>query len=176
MATLEILHFPDPRLRTRAAPVKKVDDHVRNLLKDMLETMYKAEGIGLAATQINVHKKLIVIDISEGRNHPLFLINPEILSAEGKFTRDKEEGCLSVPENYAKVERFQKIKIQFLNEKAETVVLEVDAAQNPEQELLCVCIQHEMDHLNGKLFVDYLSSLKRQQIRTKLEKKSREKR
>lgn len=173
MATLEILHFPDPRLRTKAKSVKKVDDNIRNLLKNMLETMYKAEGVGLAATQVNQHLRVIVIDVSADQKSPLFLVNPEIIKAEGTFIRDKEEGCLSVPETYAKVERFQKITVKALNEKGEPFVLEVDG-ENPAQELLCVCIQHEIDHLNGKLFVDYLSALKRQFIRKKLEKQRRE--
>jgi len=173
MATLDILHFPDPRLRTKAKTVKKVDDTIRNLLKDMLETMYKAEGIGLAATQVNQHQRVIVIDISANQKSPLFLINPEIIKAEGKFVRDKEEGCLSVPETFAKVERFQKITVKALNENGNPFILEIDGEQR-EQELLCVCIQHEIDHLNGKLFVDYLSALKRQFIRKKLEKQRRE--
>lgn len=161
MATLPILHFPDPRLRTKAAPVEKVDDEIRTLISNMLETMYSAPGIGLAATQVDVHKRVIVIDISEEKNSPLFLINPEIISRSGE--ERMEEGCLSVPGVYEEVIRSNSIRVRSLNQQGEPFEIEAD-------ELLAVCIQHEMDHLEGKLFVDYLSDLKRQRIRKKMEK------
>jgi peptide deformylase len=176
MAILDILHFPDPRLRKQATVVKQVDAKIRTLVRDMFETMYYAHGIGLAATQVNIHQRVIVIDISgyaensnETRNAnqpPLCLINPKILHAEGEIIW--EEGCLSVPNTYDKVKRYNKVKVEALNEKGESYVLEAE-------ELLAVCIQHEIDHLEGKLFVDHLSSLKRQRIRQKLEKQQREK-
>jgi len=175
MAILDILHFPDPRLRTKAKPVKEVDDKIRNLIKDMFETMYHEEGVGLAATQVDVHQRVIVIDISKGGNKPQHFINPEIISTEGVFIREEKEGCLSVPETNAEIPRFQKIKIRALNNKNEMFELEVDATSGKEQALLAVCIQHEMDHLEGKLFIDYLSPLKRQRIKDKLKKQQREK-
>lgn len=161
MATLPILHFPDPRLRTKAAPVEKVDDEIRTLISNMLETMYSAPGIGLAATQVDVHKRVIVIDISDEKNSPLCLINPEIISRSGE--ERMEEGCLSVPGVYEEVIRSNSIRVRSLNQQGEPFEIEAD-------ELLAVCIQHEMDHLEGKLFVDYLSDLKRQRIRKKMEK------
>jgi peptide deformylase len=161
MTKLTILEYPDPRLRTRAAPISQVDDAVRKLAADMLETMYAANGIGLAATQVDVHKRLIVMDVSEGRNNPITLINPELLRAEGKGPG--EEGCLSVPGIYDKVPRAKTIRIAALNLQGER--FEMDA-----EGLLGVCIQHEMDHLEGKMFVDYLSELKRSLIRKRLEK------
>ena len=161
MALLDILHFPDERLRTVAKPVETVDDSIRQLLDDMLETMYDAPGIGLAATQVNVHKRVIVIDISEERDQPLFLINPEIIEKDG--VGEMQEGCLSVPGIYETVERADHIKIRALDRDGNTFELETGG-------LLAVCIQHEMDHLMGKLFVDYLSPLKRQRIRKKLTK------
>ena len=164
MATLEILHFPDPRLRTRAKPVATVDDQLRRLVDDMLETMYAAPGIGLAATQVNVHKRVIVIDLSKEQDQPLVLINPEIVEQRG--VEEMEEGCLSVPGVYERVERADQIKVRALGRDGQAFDLEADG-------LLAVCIQHEIDHLNGKLFVDYLSEAKRQRIRRKLEKDRR---
>lgn len=165
MALLPILEFPDPRLRTRAQPVTEVDAALRKLIDDMLETMYAAPGIGLAATQVNVHKRLLVIDISEKHNEPLALINPEIIMRDG--VEETEEGCLSVPGIYDKVRRAEKIRVRALDRNGKQIELDADG-------LLAVCIQHEMDHLEGKLFVDYLSDLKRTRIRKKLEKERRE--
>jgi peptide deformylase len=165
MAILDILHFPDPRLRNKAKPVQRVDDAIRRLVDDMFETMYQAPGIGLAATQVNVDKQVIVIDISEEKNQPLCLINPEIVVKDGE--EQMEEGCLSVPGIFEPVTRAAHIRLRALNRAGELVEIEAD-------DLLSVCIQHEMDHLDGKLFVDYLSSLKRQRIRKKLEKESRQ--
>lgn len=162
MAKLPILHFPDPRLRTKAKPVAVVDDNIRQLIKDMFETMYDAPGIGLAATQVNHHIRVVVMDISEEKNQPLVFINPKITP----LTEEKapyEEGCLSVPSVYDVVDRPTKVRIEALNGQGEAFSLETDG-------LLAVCIQHELDHLEGKLFVDYLSSLKRQRIKTKLQK------
>ncbi|MGH1472020.1 MAG: peptide deformylase [Cellvibrionaceae bacterium] len=165
MAILDILEFPDPRLRTQAKPVEKVDDRIRTLIKDMFETMYDAPGIGLAATQVNVHEQVIVIDISEDKSEPLVFINPEI-AVLGDEEADYAEGCLSVPGYSEDVSRPTKIKINALNEKGEAFEL-------IPHDLLAVCVQHEIDHLKGKLFVDYLSPLKRQRIRNKLEKEHR---
>ena len=165
MALLQILHFPDERLRTKAKPVAQVDDRIRKLTDDMLDTMYQAPGIGLAATQVNVHERVIVIDVSEENNDPLVLINPEILARDGDEVM--EEGCLSVPGIYEKVHRADRVKVRAQNRAGETFELDADG-------LLAICIQHEMDHLEGKLFVDYLSGLKRQRIRKKLEKRSRQ--
>ena len=159
MALLEILHFPDSRLRLQAKPVAQVDDRVRQVVSDMFETMYDAPGIGLAATQVNIQEQIIVIDISEDMDQPLCLINPEILETDG--LEEMQEGCLSVPGFYENVTRAESIKIQALNEQGDNIELEADG-------LLAVCIQHEMDHLDGKLFVDYLSPLKRQRIKKKL--------
>jgi peptide deformylase len=164
MATLEILRFPDPRLRTKATPVVIVDDQLRTLVDDMLETMYAAPGIGLAATQVNVHKRVVVIDLSKEQDQPLVLINPEITAKQG--VEEMEEGCLSVPGIYERVERADRIKLRALDRDGRAFELDADG-------LLAVCIQHEIDHLNGKLFVDYLSQLKRQRIRKKLEKQCR---
>lgn len=165
MAILDILHFPDARLRNVAKPVPEVDDGVRRLVDDMLETMYDAPGIGLAAIQVNDPRRVIVIDISEDRNEPLVLINPEILEKGGE--EEMEEGCLSVPGFYETVQRADHIRVRALDRDG--VPFERDA-----DGLLAVCIQHEIDHLDGKLFVDYLSSLKRQRIRKKLEKGARQ--
>ncbi len=165
MAQLEILHYPDPRLRTRARPVEQVDDALRRLIDDMLETMYAAPGVGLAATQVNVHRRLVVIDVSENHDQPLCLINPEILARDG--VEEMEEGCLSVPGIYDKVQRAERVRVRALDRDGQPFDLEADG-------LLAVCIQHELDHLDGKLFVDYLSSLKRQRIRKKLEKARRQ--
>lgn len=165
MAILDILHFPDPRLRNRAKPVAQVDDSIRRLVDDMLETMYQAPGIGLAATQVNVAKRVVVIDLSEDKNDPLCLINPEILEKEG--AEEMEEGCLSVPGVFELVTRASRIRVRALDREGNPFEMEVEG-------LLAICIQHELDHLEGKLFVDYLSSLKRQRIRKKLEKESRQ--
>jgi peptide deformylase len=161
MALLKILHYPDERLRLVAKPVSTIDGTIRELVADMLETMYEAPGIGLAATQINVQKQVIVMDVSEERNQPLVLINPRITQQHGLETM--EEGCLSVPSIYGEVERAEWIEVESLNLEGKSTTIQADG-------LLAVCIQHEMDHLLGKLFVDYLSPLKRQRIRKKLEK------
>lgn len=165
MTTLDILHFPDPRLRTIAQPVEQVDDAIRKLVADMFETMYAAPGIGLAATQVNVDKRVIVIDVSEEKDQPLCLINPEILARDG--VEEMEEGCLSVPGVFELVERADHVRIQALNQEGARFEMEAG-------DLLAVCIQHEIDHLDGKLFVDYLSPLKRARIRKKLEKEQRQ--
>jgi peptide deformylase len=166
MAKLTILEFPDPRLRTRAVPVPEVDDAIRALIDDMLETMYAAPGIGLAATQVNVHKRVLVADVSQEQNSPLAFINPEIIEREGKT--EAEEGCLSVPGIFDKLStRAARIVVRALGRDGKPFELEADG-------LLAVCVQHEMDHLEGKLFVDYLSELKRTRIRKKLEKERRE--
>ncbi|WP_185234152.1 peptide deformylase [Teredinibacter franksiae] len=165
MALLHILEFPDPRLRTVAKPVENVDDRVRTLIDDMLETMYEAPGIGLAATQINVHEQIIVIDTSENSDEPLVFINPKVeVLDETKF--DYEEGCLSVPGFYEEVTRPQHVRVTALDRNGKTFTCEPEG-------LLAVCIQHEIDHLQGKLFVDYVSNIKRQRIRKKLEKQQR---
>jgi peptide deformylase len=164
MALLKILEYPDLRLRTRARPVAAVDEAVRSLVADMLETMYAAPGIGLAATQVDVHQRIVVIDISEERNQPLVLVNPEILSSDDREV--SEEGCLSVPGVTESVERAGRIRVRALDLQGRP--FEMDA-----EGLLAVCIQHELDHLEGKLFVDYLSELKRQRIRKKLTKSAR---
>ena len=161
LSILTILEFPDERLRKKAAVVKTVDDKIKRLIDDMLETMYESKGVGLAATQVDVHQRIIVIDVSEEKNDPLFLINPEILEKDG--IKESEEGCLSVPGFYEKVNRAEHIRVKALNREGQS--FEFDA-----RDLLAVCVQHEMDHLNGKLFVDYISSLKRQRIKKKLEK------
>lgn len=164
MAQLEILHYPDPRLRTEARPVENVDDQIRLLVDDMFETMYAAPGIGLAATQVNRHQQVIVIDISHEKDQPLCLINPEIIESDG--AEESEEGCLSVPEIYDKVQRAEQVTVRALDRDGSVFTLKADG-------LLAVCIQHEMDHLQGKLFVDYLSPLKQQRYRKKLEKNRR---
>jgi len=164
MAILNILHFPDDRLRTIAKPVETVTDKHRTLISNMLETMYDAPGIGLAATQVNVHERVLVIDISEEKNQPIVLINPEILEKEGD--QEYDEGCLSVPGIYETLHRAEKIRVKALNREGESFEMIAEG-------LLAVCIQHEMDHLLGKLFVDYLSQLKKQRIRKKLEKQQR---
>lgn len=161
MALRDILHFPDPRLRLRAEPVSEVDESVRSLVDDMFETMYAAPGIGLAATQINVQKRILVADVSEDRSAPYCLINPEILRLEGE--EEMDEGCLSVPGFYETVRRAERIRVRALGLDGNPFEMEADG-------LLAVCIQHEIDHLDGKLFVDYISSLKRNRIRKKLEK------
>lgn len=166
MAILDILHYPDPRLRTRAKPIDRVDADIARLAEDMLETMYQAPGIGLAATQVNVHQRLIVVDVSEDRSDPLVLINPEILELGGEESMD--EGCLSVPGVYEKVSRADWIRVKALDSAGAPFELRCEG-------LKAVCIQHEIDHLEGKLFVDYLSTLKRHRIRKKLEKEAKTK-
>ena len=164
MALLPILEYPDPRLKKVAAPVAAVTADVRKLVRDMAETMYAAPGVGLAATQVNVHKRVIVIDISDMKDQLRVFINPELLSAEGEA--ECEEGCLSVPGYYDKVTRAAKIRVRALDEHGETFELDADG-------LLAVCIQHEMDHLIGKVFVEYLSPLKRARLAARLRKKQR---
>jgi peptide deformylase len=161
VSILTILEFPDKRLRSVAQEVAQVDEQIKTLVDDMLETMYAAKGVGLAATQVNVQKRVIVMDISEDKNEPICLINPEIIETVG--TEESEEGCLSVPGFFEKVSRAESIKVKALNRDGETFELEA-------RDLLAVCIQHEMDHLQGKLFVDYLSAFKRNRIKAKLEK------
>ena len=162
MSKLNILEFPDPRLRTIAEPVEKVDDDIRKLIDDMFETMYDANGIGLAATQVNVHLQVVVIDLSDDSTEPLVLINPSYTIIEEELD-EMQEGCLSVPGFYDTVERPRRIAVESLDRHGKPQNFEADG-------LLAVCIQHELDHLDGKLFVDYLSKLKRQRIRSKLEK------
>ena len=161
MAILNILHFPDPRLRTVAQPVAEVNDEVRQLLDDMLETMYDAPGIGLAATQVNVHQRILVLDITEDKSGPMCFINPEITFHEGNIST--EEGCLSVPSIYEPVKRFERIKVKALDRNGNSFELEAD-------DLLGVCLQHEIDHLDGKVFIDYLSNMKQLRIKKKMEK------
>jgi peptide deformylase len=165
MAILDILHYPDKRLRTVAKPVAEVDAVIKKLVEDMFETMYIAPGIGLAATQVDVHQQVIVIDVSEDKSQPLCLINPEIIAEEGVESCD--EGCLSVPDIYETVERCEKVTVKALDQNGDEYTLQAD-------EMLAVCIQHEMDHLKGKLFVDYLSPLKLQRIKKRLLKVKRE--
>ena len=165
MALRTILEFPDPRLRTRAQPVTEFDAALGALIEDLFETMYAAPGIGLAATQVDVHKRVIVIDISKDRTEPLALVNPQILSKEGEAST--EEGCLSVPGIFDDVRRAAKVRLRYQDRTG--AVLERDC-----DDILAVCIQHEMDHLEGTLFVDYLSDLKRERIRKKLEKERKE--
>jgi peptide deformylase len=164
MAKLKILEFPDPRLRTKATPIEAVDDALRALIDDMFETMYAAPGIGLAATQVDVHKRLLITDVTPDKSEPHALINPEILEKDGVLVTD--EGCLSVPGYYEEVERAEHIRVRFLDRQGEQHEIDVEG-------LLAVCIQHEIDHLDGKLFVDYLSEAKRQRIRKRLEKDRR---
>ncbi|MEO8160788.1 MAG: peptide deformylase, partial [Arenimonas sp.] len=161
---LPIIEFPDPRLRTVARPVKEVDTRIRQLVDDMFETMYEAPGIGLAATQVDVHEQLLVLDVSEDKTYPLVFINPQILSAEG--SQVYQEGCLSVPGIYADVTRANAIVVRALDRDGQSFEISAEG-------LLAVCIQHEMDHLAGKVFVDYLSPLKRELVRKKLAKQRR---
>ena len=161
MSRLEILHFPDPRLRRRAEAVSVVDDDVRRLIDDMLETMYEAPGIGLSAPQVNIAKRVITIDVSQDRSAPLCLVNPEIHAVSGET--ETEEGCLSVPGVYEIVKRPERVRVSALGRDGRSREIEAEG-------LLAVCIQHEIDHLDGRLFVDYLSRLKRQRIRKKAEK------
>lgn len=165
MAILEILEFPDPRLRTVAKPVAVVDKRIRELIDDMFETMYNAPGVGLAASQVNVHERVVVIDVSEDKSQPMVFINPEITILDTEL-QEYDEGCLSVPGFYETVERPEHIRVTALDRDGKPFTLEPNG-------LLAVCIQHELDHLNGKLFVDYVSAMKRSRIRKKLEKKHR---
>ena len=165
MAKLRILEFPDPRLRTKATPVAEVNDEIRTLIDDLFETMYDAPGIGLAATQVNVHQRIVVIDVSEEKNEPLVLINPEYDVLEGE--QEFDEGCLSVPGYYETVTRAEKIRLKALNREGEPYEMVCEG-------LLSVCVQHELDHLDGKLFVDHISKLKRERIRKKLVKEQKE--
>lgn len=164
MTILKILEFPDERLRKVAKPVLEVNDQIRSIADNMLETMYDAPGVGLAATQVDIHQRIVVIDVSDDKTEPLVLINPEIVELSGIETM--EEGCLSFPDIFAQVDRADKVTFKALNRDGEEFTMEAE-------ELLAVCIQHELDHLQGKLFVDYLSPLKRQRIRTLLEKRHR---
>ncbi len=162
MALLTVLEFPDPRLRTIAEPVEQVDDELRSIIDDMFETMYDAPGIGLAATQVNIHRQIITLDVSEDNNEPLVLINPSFETISDELEK-MQEGCLSVPGFYEEIKRPNHIRVKALDRNGEPFEMEA-------HDLLAVCIQHEIDHLNGKLFVDYLSTLKRNRIRSKLEK------
>ena len=166
MAKLDILRYPDPRLHTIARPVQEVDQRIRRLVDDMLETMYAAEGVGLAATQVDVHERVIVIDTSERRDDALVLINPELIARSEEMTFS-DEGCLSVPQIYDRVKRHARVRVRALNRDGRSCEFEADG-------LLSVCVQHEMDHLVGKVFVEYLSPLKRDRIKTKMLKKIRE--
>ena len=166
MALLPILEFPDPRLRTKAVPVKVVDERIKKLVDDMFETMYDAPGIGLAASQVDVHERVIVIDISENREEPLVFINPEINIIDPELG-SYDEGCLSVPGFFETIHRPQRIEVSALDRNGEPFTRVLD-------DLLAICLQHEIDHLEGKLFVDYLSPVKRQRIRGKLEKAHRQ--
>lgn len=166
MAILTILEFPDERLRKKAVAVETVDESIKRLVSDMFETMYAAPGIGLAANQVNVQKRVIIIDVTEEKNSPLCFINPEILDKQG--TKEMDEGCLSVPGVFEKVRRAEKLRVRALDREGNPFELEADG-------VLAICIQHEMDHLEGKLFVDYLSPLKRQMVRKKLKKEQRQK-
>lgn len=165
MSKLKILEFPDPRLRTKARPIAEINDDLRELIGNMFETMYDASGIGLAATQVDVHRRLLIADVSADKDEPYVLINPEILEKDGTIVTD--EGCLSVPGFYEEVERAEHIKVRFLDRDGDDIELDAHG-------MLAVCIQHEIDHLNGKLFVDYLSEAKRTRIRKKLEKERRQ--
>jgi peptide deformylase len=166
MAQLPILRYPDPRLHTVAKPVAVVDGRIRQLVDDLLETMYAADGVGLAATQVDVHERVIVMDTSEQHDHPVVLINPEIIERSDEM-KVSEEGCLSVPQIYDRVERHARVKVRALGRDGEAFEMEAEG-------LAAVCVQHEMDHLLGKVFVEYLSGLKRSRIRIKMLKKTRE--
>jgi peptide deformylase len=168
MALLTILRYPDPRLHTVAKPVAAVDERIRRLIDDMIETMYASEGVGLAATQVNVHERVIVMDTSEQHNQPMVLVNPEILLRSDELAT-AEEGCLSVPQIYDRVERPARVTVRALGRDGQAFEIEAEG-------LMAVCVQHEMDHLIGKVFVEYLSPLKRDRIRTKMLKKAREER
>ena len=166
MARLTILRYPDPRLHTVARPVAQVDERIRRLVDDMLQTMYEADGVGLAATQVDVHQRVIVMDTSEQHNQPVVLINPEIVRRSAEMAVN-EEGCLSVPQTYDRVERHAQVTVRALGRDGEPFDLDAEG-------LAAVCVQHEMDHLMGRLFVEYLSALKRDRIRTRMIKKSRD--
>ncbi len=165
MAVLTLLHFPDERLRKVATPVEKIDDEIRTLIDDMIETMYAERGIGLAAPQVNVSKRIVVIDVSENRDQPIALINPEIISTEDEIM-DMMDGCLSIPDSFAPTQRFRYLKVKALDRNGDEIELEA-------ADLFAGCIQHELDHLNGKLFIDHLSPLKRQRIEKKQKKLSK---
>lgn len=165
MTVLNVLRFPDERLRTKAASVVEVNDDIKAIVDDMFETMYDENGVGLAATQVNIHKRIVVIDVSDDKNEPIALINPEIIGQSERMLIN-EEGCLSVPGCYAKVDRHETVTVQALDRDGNQFTLDGE-------DLLSVCIQHELDHLVGILFVDYLSPLKRQRIKAKLEKEAR---
>ena len=165
MTILNVLRFPDERLRTKAATVVEVNNDITQIIDDMLETMYDENGVGLAATQVNIHQRIVVINVSEDKDQAYVLINPEIVSHSNE-TEINEEGCLSVPGCYAKVDRYTEVTVKALDRDGKEFTLTAT-------ELLAICIQHELDHLDGKLFVDYLSPLKRQRIKTKLEKEAR---
>jgi len=165
MTILTVLRFPDPRLKTKASPVSEITDATSIIIDDMLATMYDEQGVGLAATQVNIHQRIVVIDVSENNDQPIVLINPEII-AKSNETAINEEGCLSVPGVYAKVDRHETCTVKALDRHGKEFTLDAE-------ELLSICIQHEIDHLNGTLFVDYLSPLKRQRIKTKLEKEKK---
>lgn len=165
MAILNVLHFPHPNLREKAVPVEAIDAGIRTLVEDMQETMYAEGGIGLAATQVDVHKRIIIMDLSETKDQPMVMINPEILQREG--SEQTQEGCLSVPGFYETVERAEKIRCRYLDLQGESQELHADS-------LMAVCIQHEIDHLDGKLFIDYLSPLKRQLIKKKIKKQEKQ--
>jgi peptide deformylase len=166
MSKLAILRYPDPRLHTVAKPVAQVDDRIRQLVDDMLETMYAADGVGLAATQVDVHERVIVIDTSDTRNDPHVLINPELIAQSEEMSL-ADEGCLSVPAIYDKVPRHERVSVRALNRAGEIYEFEAEG-------LLAICVQHEMDHLMGKVFVEYLSALKRDRIKNKMLKKTRD--
>ena len=166
MSILNILRYPDPKLHTVAKPVTEVDERIRRLVDDMLETMYAADGVGLAATQVDVHERVVVIDTSNDRDTPRVLINPELIATSAEFS-EGEEGCLSVPQIYDKVPRHSRVTVRALNRDGQSYEFEAEG-------LLAVCVQHEMDHLLGKVFVEYLSPLKRERIKTKMIKKTRD--
>jgi len=165
MAVLDVLHFPDDRLRTVAKPVKEITPEIKQLAADMIDTMYDENGVGLAATQVDVHQRIVVIDVSDTRDQAMALINPTIVESSG--TEESQEGCLSVPETNAEVERAEFVTLEYLDLDGEKQVIEADG-------LLAVCIQHELDHLKGKLFIDYLSPFKQKRIKAKLEKLKRQ--
>jgi peptide deformylase len=165
MAILEVLHFPDDRLRNKAIPVEDINPDIKDIAVNMLETMYNENGIGLAAIQVNIQKRIVVIDVSEDKNEPLILINPEITKLEGSETM--REGCLSEPDYYDTVERAETIEFNYKNLENELIKADADG-------LLAVCVQHEIDHLNGKLFIDYLSPLKRQRLKKKVDKQEKQ--
>lgn len=166
MAVLNVLHFPDPRLREKAQPIEAIDTTVRTLAADMLETMYAERGVGLAATQVGVARRLVVMDVSAEGNEPRVLVNPEILETDGSDI-DSQEGCLSVPGYYDTVRRAERVRYRYLDLDGQTVTGTAEG-------LFAICLQHEIDHLNGRLFIDYLSALKRDRVRKKLEKQERQ--